>query len=163
MGEYVSRAEENEVRTLLDELAVKLGFVSDRKEACFNGFYLDRLWYSRLEKDLIPAVGFEIERSVPLNERVRKDVLNLTFSRAPVGYLIVPQRRILQDPQIKVGSTNQNWFANTFWKTFEAYKRPFSFYCEVRLVDIDLLKEKRSLTDATISLPARDGGTITTV
>lgn len=62
MGVYVTRADENRVLQLLDEMAPALGYISENKETHFNGFYLDRLWYSALDGERIPAVGFEIER-----------------------------------------------------------------------------------------------------
>ena len=148
MAEYVTRTDEDQVRRLLDELAPAFGYISKAKEAYFNRFYLDRLWYSPSLD--VPGVGFEIERGIPLNERLRKDILNLAWSRAPLGFIIVPHRRILADSMVEKGSTAQNWYVNTFWKSFEAYRQPFSFYCEIRLLDFDTLLEQRSLKELTL-------------
>jgi hypothetical protein len=149
---YVSKAEETDVRELLDELARKLRYRADGKESYFPGFYVDRLWYSVLEgeQDPIPVVGFEIERSVPLNERLRKDILNLAWSRVPVGFIVLPHRRICADPTTRKGSTAQNWYLNRFWGAFQDYRQPFGFYCEVRLLDFDELMETKSLAKARL-------------
>ncbi len=83
MKKYVlTKGEEGELRALLDEAADRLGFNTLGKESYHPGFAIDRLWLSELEAEDIPAVGFEIERGVPVNERLRKDILNLAWSRA---------------------------------------------------------------------------------
>jgi hypothetical protein len=97
---------------------------------------------------MIPVIGFEIERGLPLNERLRKDILNLAWSRAPLGYIVVPHRGILADPKVNTGSTAKNWYTNTFRSTFDTYCKPVKFYCEIRLLDFDKLMETKSLSEA---------------
>jgi hypothetical protein len=150
MSQYLTKAEETKLRKLIDELADEWGLASDRKEAYFEGFYIDRLIYKIIEDKKIPLVAFEIEKSVPSNERIRKDIMNIAWSRAPKGYIILPHARILQDPQINTGSIWPNWYKNIFIKTFQVYVKPFLFYCEIFLVDADQFMTKRSLERAII-------------
>jgi hypothetical protein len=145
-----SSDEDKSLRHLLDDLAPSLGFIPSGKEAYFEGFYLDRLWYTALYSEMIPVIGFEIERGVPINERLRKDITNLAWSRAPLGYIVVPDRRIRSNPKVNTGSTAENWYANTFRKTFDTHCKPVKYHCEIRLLDFDKLMETKSLSEARI-------------
>ncbi len=145
MSQYLTKAEETEIRRIIDELANEWGLEGDRKEAYFHGFYVDRLLYRKVENTKIPLVAFEIERSVPSNERIRKDIMNIAWSRVPTGYIILPHTRIIQDPDVDKGSTWQNWYKNVFLKTFDVYVKPFLFYCEIHLIDADQFMAQRSL------------------
>jgi len=150
MVQYLTNTEEKQIRKLLDELADKLGLHSDKKETYFSGYYLDRLWYKILEGDKIPFAAFEIEKSIPSNERIRKDIMNIAWTRAPVGYVILPHSRILKDPKINKGSTWQNWYKNIFFRTFEEYRKPFTFYCDIQIVDADKFLSSQSLKESII-------------
>jgi len=81
MSQYLTDKEEKQIRNLLDELANKLGLYCEKKEAYFSGYYIDRLWFKILEGNRIPLVAFEIEKSIPNNERIRKDIMNIAWSR----------------------------------------------------------------------------------
>src|SRR4030042_2370786 len=144
MSQYLTKTEETKIRKLIDKIADEWGLSSDRKEAYFAGFYIDRLLYRIVEDIRIPLVAFEIEKSVPSNERIRKDIMNIAWSRAPMGYIILPHARILQDPDVDKGSTWPNWYKNKFFKTFQVYVKPFLFYCEIRLIDADQFMTQRS-------------------
>lgn len=150
LPQYLDKREENEIRELLDELAEKFGFHCEKKEKYFRerGFYLDRLWYIILEDEKIPFVAFEIEKSVPSNERIRKDILNIVFTRATKGYLITPHQRILA--KATGGSSWETWYRDHFLETFEKYRNPFAFYCDVEVVDADLFISSRSLKESIV-------------
>ena len=105
MAQYLTNAEEKQTRELVDELAGKLGLHSDKRETYFARFYVDRLWYRILEGEKIPFIAFEIEKGIPNNERIRKDIMNIAWTRAPVGYIILPHTRILNDPKVNKGSS----------------------------------------------------------
>jgi hypothetical protein len=150
MPQYLAKVEEAQIRGLLDELADEWGLSCDKRESYFSGFYLDRLWYKILEETRIPFVAFEIEKGIPSNERIRKDIMNIAWSRAPVGYIILPHSRILNDPVVEQGSTWQNWYRNKFYKTFQEYRKPFVFYCDIQIIDADKLHTSRSLKTGTI-------------
>jgi len=151
MAQYLTNAEEKQIRKLLDALADKLGLYCGKKETYFSGYYLDRLWYKILEDDKIPLVAFEIEKGVPSNERIRKDIMNIAWTRAPVGYIILPQSRILNDPEVNDGSTWPNWYKNNFFKAFHEYREPFIFYCDIQVTDADSLLSSQSLRESIIS------------
>lgn len=133
-------------------MADEWGLFCDKREAYFSdlGFYLDRLWYKNLEETRIPFVAFEIEKGIPSNERMRKDIMNIAWSRVPIGYVILPHSRILNDPLVQQGSTWQNWYKKQFYKTFQEYRKPFAFYCDIQVIDGDKLLLSRSLKTATI-------------
>ena len=150
MAQYLTNAEEKQIRKLLDELADKLELYCSKKETYFQGYYLDRLWYKILEDDKIPFVAFEIEKSIPSNERIRKDIMNIAWTKAPVGYIILPHSRILNDPKVDVGSTSQNWYKNKFFKTFNEYREPFIFYCDIQITDADKFLSSQSLKESII-------------
>lgn len=150
MPQYLTNDEEKQIRKLLDELADEWGLYCPKTESYFSGFYLDRLWYKTLEEKRIPFVAFEIEKGIPNNERIRKDIMNVAWSNAPVGYIIVPHKRVLFDPLVERGSTGQYWYKNRFYKAFQEYRKPFVFYCDIQLVDADELLLSRSLKAATI-------------
>ena len=147
---YLNSTEERRIRKILDNLAEKNGLSSDKKEIYFSGFYVDRVWYKVLEKIKIPLVAFEIERGIPSNERLRKDILNIVWTKAPIGYIILPHRRILADPEVKKGSTWPNWYKNHFFRTFKEYQNPFIFYCEIKIIDVDKLLTSRSLSKSLV-------------
>ena len=157
MSQYLIKTEETKIRKLIDELADEWGLASDRKEAYFDGFYIDRLLYSIVEDKKIPLIAFEIEKSVPSNERIRKDIMNIAWSRAPMGYIILPDARILKDPDVNKGSTRPNWYKNIFSKTFQIYVKPFLFYCEIYLIDADQFMTQRSL-ERSIVHPKKEIG-----
>jgi len=110
-----------------------------KKETYFLGYYLDRLWYKILEEDKIPC-----------NERIRKNIMNVAWTRAPVGYIILPHSRILNDPKVIQGSTRPNWYKNKFFETFKEYRKPFVFYCDIQIIDADKLMSSRSLRTSII-------------
>lgn len=151
MAQYLTNVEERQIRELIDELAGKLGLHSDKRETHFAGFYVDRLWYRILEGDKVPFIAFEIEKGIPNNERIRKDIMNMAWTRAPVGYIILPHTRILNDPQVDKGSSWPSWYKNKFFETFSEYKKPFIFYCNIRAMDADKLLSTRSLRKSIIS------------
>lgn len=153
MAQYLTKTEEKQIQKLLDELADKIGLYCDKKETYFSGFYLDRLWHKILEEDKIPFVAFEIEKSVPSNERTRKDIMNIAWTRAPVGYIILPHSRILKDPKVNEGSTWASWYKNKFFETFNEYRKPFMFYCDIQIMDADKLLSSRSLRESIIFTP----------
>ena len=147
----MTNAEEKQIKKLIDELADKFGLHCDKKEVYFSGYYLDRLWYKIVEENKIPLVAFEIERGVPNNERVRKDIMNIARTRAPAGYIILPHSRILNDPKALQGSSGPYWYKNSFYRTFEEYRKPFVFYCDIQIIDSDTLLSSRSLRTSIIS------------
>jgi len=152
MPQYLANAEETRIRQLLDELADEWGLSCDKKETYFSGFYVDRLWYKVLGEAPIPFVAFEIEKGVPSNERIRKDIMNIVWSRVPIGYIVLPHSRILDDPKAAPGSTWQNWYKNIFLGVFQQYREPFVFYCDIQIINADTLLLSRSLRRSTVPL-----------
>ncbi|MCD6277741.1 hypothetical protein J7J69_05810 [candidate division WOR-3 bacterium] len=151
MSQYLTDKEEKQIRNLLDELANKLGLYCEKKEAYFSGYYIDRLWFKILEGNRIPLVAFEIEKSIPNNERIRKDIMNIAWSRVPVGYIILPHSRIIDDTKVKKGSSWAKWYKNNFFRVFNEYCNPFIFYCDIQLVDADKLISTQSLKESIVS------------
>lgn len=151
MPQYLNKQEEQEIKRILDGLAEKLGFYCPKKESYFPemGYYLDRLWYMSLEEERIPFVAFEIEKGVPNNERIRKDILNIVQTRAPKGYLITPHQRILTKAAT-LGPTWETWYRDHFLETFEKYRNPFVFYCEIQVVDADQFLSSHSLKKSMV-------------
>ncbi|MFX0195851.1 MAG: hypothetical protein ACFFCW_07000 [Candidatus Hodarchaeota archaeon] len=150
MAQYLSNEKENQVRNLLDELAEEINLYCEKKEAYFSGYYLDRLWYKILEEQKIPFVAFEIEKGVPTNERLRKDIMNIAWTRAPVGYIILPHNRILNDPKVNEGGNWANWYKKNFFLRFNEYRKPFIFYCDIKIIDADKLLSSRCLRDSVV-------------
>jgi hypothetical protein len=150
MSQYLTNTEETEIRKLIDEVAKEWELFTDQKETYHAGFYIDRLLYRIVEDRKIPLIAFEIEKSVPDNERIRKDIMNIVFSRAPMGYIILPHARILKDRDVDERSTWPNWYKNKFFETFQVYVNPFLFYCEICLVDADQFMNKRSLEKSIV-------------
>jgi hypothetical protein len=147
---YLTPAEEKRIRKLLDKLVEKNELYSDKKETYFSGFYVDRLWYKILEKIKIPLIAFEIEKGIPSNERLRKDILNIVWTRVPLGYIILPHKRILTDPEAKKGSTWPNWYKSHFFRAFKEYRAPFIFYCDIKIIDVDKFLTSRSLSKSLV-------------
>ena len=150
MTEYIRRDDEQQIRKLLDEMADHFWLDSTKKEKFFPGFYLDRLWYKELEEELIPFVAFEIEKGVPSNERIRKDIMNIACTKAPKGYVILPHRRILEDPKARGGGNWPSWYKNNFIKTFLTYRQLFAAYCHIEIIDADELLGSGSLHKSVI-------------
>ena len=159
MSEYIKLDEEKTIRKLLDDLADNFGLDSPKREKRFPGYYLDRLWYKIIEGEKLPLIAFEIERGVPSiergvpsNERIRKDIMNLACTRAPKGYIILPHKRILNDPEIKQGSNWASWYKSNFEQAFLTYNQPFSAYCDIKIVDADALLTSHSLVKSVIKM-----------
>jgi hypothetical protein len=146
MPAYLTKSEEKEVRCLLDEMAAEHHLHTDRKESFFKGFYVDRVWRTSVESIQVPVVGFEIERSVPTNERFRKDILNLAMTRAPLGFIVLPHTRVLK--AAKGGSNWETWYRDHARGTLEVYSRPFEPYISIQILDVDKLLRTRSLDEA---------------
>jgi len=79
--------------------------------------------------------------------------MNIAWTRAPVGYIILPHSRILNDPKVNEGSTWPNWYKNKFFETFNKYRKPFMFYCDIQIMDADKLLSSRSLRESIIFTP----------
>jgi hypothetical protein len=156
VAEYLTRNEEKTIKDILDRLAPKFGLHSLQKESYFREmrYYLDRLWYFLLDKEeipeKIPVVAFEIERGVPHNERIRKDILNIVLTRAPKGYIIVPHERILSKAGTASHVCAETWYRDHFQQVFETYRSPYVFYCDIRVVDADILKSSDSLRESVV-------------
>jgi len=151
--EYIKRDEERLIRELLDEMADGFGLYSPKKEKFFSGYYLDRLWSKELEGEKVPFVAFEIEKGVPSNERIRKDIMNVACTKAPKGYVILPHRRILEDPKARKGGNWASWYKSNFEKTFSIYRQLFAAYCDIEIIDADMLLASRSLHKSVVSVP----------
>lgn len=151
MTQYIGNEEENNIRTLLDKIANRTGLKCPEKETQFKdkGFYLDRLWSFSLFNEPIPLVAFEIEKSVPSNERIRKDIFNIVLSKAPKGYIIVPNERILKK-EIENKQGWETWYRNHFRLDFIKYCTPFMPYCNIQVVDADKLLNTESLAASVI-------------
>jgi hypothetical protein len=156
MAVYLTQNEEKTIQGILDRLAPALGLYSPRKGSYFPKmrYYLDRLWYFQLDKEetpeKIPVVAFEIERGVPSNERIRKDILNIVLTRAPKGYIIVPHERILSKAGTTSGAGNETWYRDHFQEVFERYRSPYVFYCDIQVVDADKFLASRSLSKSVV-------------
>ena len=153
MPQYLENSEEKHIHKIIEELAAKLGLCCPKKEVQFRdmGYYLDRIWYMELEGEDVPIAAFEIEKGVPGNERTRKDILNIVLSKAPKGYLITPHKRILM--KATGGSGWETWYRDHFLETFKKYHSPFIFYCDVQLVDADMLISSNSLKESIVRTP----------
>lgn len=152
MAQHLKQNEEKAIRGILDQLAVKLGLYSSQKESYFRemGYYLDRLWYFLLDEEKIPVVAFEIERGVPLNERIRKDIFNIVLSRAPKGYIITPHERILKKARTASRTCDETWYRDHFQQAFEKYRSPYVFYCDIRVVEADMFMSSGSLRKSVV-------------
>jgi len=155
MPAFLTKDEEREIRSVLDQMAQEYGLSTKSHEPRFEGFYPDRIWNTKLGSEEVAVVAFEIERGVPSNERWRKDIFNLAASRAPLGFIIVPHQRILGATQSSVhGQTAWawvKWYRSHGRKDFEIYSRPFP-YTSIRVLDADTLVAKRSLSEARVWL-----------
>ena len=148
MAVFLTRDEELEIRRILDEMGQTYGFEATRRESYSPGFYTDRVWYTKVESARPAVVGFEIERGVPSNERLRKDILNLAWTRAPLGFLILPHSRILKAAEKARSLGWLTWWRDNGRSVFEIYSRPFEPYISVKILDADLLVKTRSLDKA---------------
>jgi hypothetical protein len=118
----LTKTEEKQILKMLDGLAEEFGIRSSQREKHVRdkGYYLDRLWYIVIESEEIPLVVFEIEKGIPSNERVRKDILNIVQSRAPKSYLITPHNRILAIAA-SAATGWETWYKDGFPKAFKNY------------------------------------------
>ena len=143
--QFLTKQEEGQIRQMLDTLATNYNVKTDCKEVYERdkSLYLDRLWYIQIEEEKVPVVAFEIEKGVPYNERIRKDILNLVMSNAPIGYLILPHKRIEKAFNPNIKQMWINWYHNHFCRVFNNYYEPFKSFVDIRLVDADdILKFK---------------------
>jgi hypothetical protein len=147
----LTKTEEKQILKILDDLAVESGVLSSQREKHVRdkGYYLDRLWYIVIESEKIPLVAFEIEKGIPTNERIRKDILNIVLSKAPKGYLITPHKRILES--VGKGRGWETWYGNCFPKAFKNYREPFVSWCDIQVLDADMLVSSRSLRKSIVS------------
>ena len=147
MSLSLMKEEEYRIKQILDDLAQSYNLKSDRKEVYERdkSLYLDRLWYVKIGEEKVPVVVFEIEKNVPNNERIRKDILNMVMSKAPIGYLILPHKRIMDayDPNVK--KERITWYHDHFHTAFNNYYNPFKSYIDIRLVDADDILQNQRL------------------
>jgi len=154
--QFFTKEEEKTIKKVLDELATRYNLSTEPKEVYRRkeSYYLDRLWWTKIGKDEIPVVAFEIEKSLPSNERIRKDVFNLAFSRAPLGYLILPHTRIMRSNEETIKKEVQRvwvkWYKKEFTKVFNNYYKPFSPFIEIKLVDADEILKNKHLQEMKI-------------
>jgi len=135
--QLLSLSEEKQIERILDKAAkiYKL-YTQRRQEKLTDGMVIDRLWKIELgDYDKIPVIGFEIEKGIPSNERIRKDIMNIVYSKAPRGYIILPHGRIMNaDPS----NSSVNWYKNSFYGDFQSYCKLFP-NTDIRLVDTDAI------------------------
>jgi len=149
--QFLTKEEEKTLKQILDELAAQYNLFTKSKEVYRRkeSYYLDRLWWTKVGEDKIPVVAFEIEKSLPSNERIRKDIFNLAFSRAPLGYLILSHTRIMLTKEDSLQKEAQKvwvkWYKKEFAKVFRNYYKPFSSFIKIKLVDADNLLQNRHL------------------
>jgi hypothetical protein len=134
--------DETRIREILDKLARLYHLQTECKEVMFlDGMSIDRLWTVDLPSSRkgIPVVGFEIEKGIPLNERLRKDIMNIVCCRSPLGYIIIPHKRIMEADESS--SKSVTWYKNgTFYRDFQNYCKSFA-NIDIRLVDADDILE----------------------
>ena len=149
------KEEEDRIKQILDDLALGYNLKSDRKEVYERdkSLYLDRLWYVKIGEEKVPIVAFEIEKSIPNNERIRKDILNLVMSKAPIGYLILPHKRIEKDFNPAMRQPWIDWYHNHFNRVFNNYYRPFTEFVDIRLVDADDILQNKRLKPIDFNVP----------
>lgn len=140
--------EEKKIRQILDDTAQKYNlFTRNQEEKMADGMSIDRLWKLKLGiSEEIPVVGFEIEKGIPSNERLRKDIMNIAYSKAPLGYLIIPHSRIMKIEYEKDDSGWATWYKNSFYKDFQSYLRMFP-NLDIRLADADVILDNELLLE----------------
>lgn len=151
VGKYIETEEEQQIRELLDMMAEKLGLVCSKKEEQRAGYYLDRLWFEEIEGEKVPVIAFEIEKGIPSNERIRKDLMNIALSKAPKGYIILPHERISADMNDARQGNWANWYKSNFLGVFSVYRSLFEAYCDIRLIDADKLQTTQCLKESIIA------------
>ncbi|NWF77938.1 MAG: hypothetical protein HXY36_05035 [Chloroflexi bacterium] len=102
-----------------------------------------------IESEEIPLVAFEIEKGIPSNERIRKDIFNIALSRAPKGYLITAHKKILASAQHN-GGTWETWYRDHFFEAFDNYRKPFVSWCDIQVVDADMFLSSGSLRKSVV-------------
>ena len=140
--QFLSRNQEKRIERILDNAAQSYHLSTERKQVWLaEGMIIDRLWKIKLrDYDEIPVIGFEIEKGIPLNERIRKDIMNIVYSKAPRGYIILPHDRIMNaDPS----GSSVIWYKNSFYGDFQSYCKLFA-NIDIRLVDADEILRNES-------------------
>ena len=143
----LTKEEEDRIKQILDDLALGYNLKSDRKEVYERdkSLCLDRLWYVKIGEEKVPVVVFEIEKNVPTNERIRKDILNMVMSKAPIGYLILSHKRIMKAFNPAMKQPWIDWYFRHFNRVFNNYYRPFTEFVDIRLVDADDILQNQRL------------------
>ena len=89
----MSNKEVSNIKKVLEDIAKREG-LKCKNEYRISSSYIDHIWFKEIEDTSIPIASFEIERGIPSNERLKKDIFNLLITKAPKGYLIIPKQRI---------------------------------------------------------------------
>ena len=143
---YLTKNEDYSIRKILEATARSIG-LEGKNEYYISSSLVDYVWFKDIEGKKIPIIAFEIERGIPTNERLKKDIFNLLITKAPAGFLIIAKSRIDRDegknPWIK-------WFRNTFPETFKDYTEPFSSFIKIELLDGDKLLLTKSIEKSKI-------------
>jgi hypothetical protein len=147
--------EEKRIRQILDDTASKYNLFPSHKEVFLaDGMSIDRLWTIRLGVfQTINVVGFEIEKGIPSNERLRKDIMNIAYSKAPLGYVIIPHSRIMKIEYNEDRSGWATWYKNSLYKDFQSYRGVFP-NLNISLVDADaIIKNESAIRNAEKWIP----------
>jgi len=150
---YLSKEEVSNIKKVLEDVAKREG-LKCKNEYRISSSYIDHIWFKEIEDTSIPIASFEIERDMPSNERLKKDIFNLLITKAPRGYLIIPKQRIDkgEEPKQKTKKLRWQWFKNTFPKVIKDYIDIFSSFIEITLIDADKLLQTKSLTKSKITI-----------
>lgn len=78
--------------------------------------------------------------------------MNLVYSKAPIGHIIIPHRRIMKAKERENSSVT--WYKNgTFFSDFQSYSRMFA-NVDIRLVDVDdILSNELYILNADMWIP----------
>jgi len=144
--QFLRPQEEVTIKRILVSLAQQYNLLAEEKESyqTEKSRYIDHLWSVRIGKEKVPIVSFEIEKGVPGNERIRKDIFNLLSTKTPMGYIILPHKRITASTSSdKMGVIK--WYRKHFFKVFSNYYEPFRSFIDIRLLDSDDILDFKTL------------------
>ena len=146
MVSFLSKNEDDLIRKALEQIAESLGLVG-KNEHTIGSSYIDYVWFKEIETEKILIAAFEIERGIPTNERIKKDIFNLIVTKAPKGFLIIAKTRIDKADEKRPWV---RWFRNTFSRAFRDYAQIFSSFTRIELLDADKLLSTMSIVESRI-------------